>query len=371
MKKISYYLDESGNSGDLINQREDLSFGGQPIFTLSCVGINHLNKANQFINLLIDKYDIGNSELKSSELYYNKPEVFFDLAQYISNEQIPILVEVVDKKFCIAVHIVNHFIILHTQDEASGEPQVVRNHLADYLSTYLTDDCYFSFFRVCLDPTEQNLLSSMKRIKEFFEDRVEIYDAAKLIAMSIDETIDDFKILKEKLGSEAAIKEFIPIPDKTPTGLRINILPHIHSIFNVIARLNKYHSNNLDNIGLIHDNQNDFSEVLKYSKKFIESLNFHASDMPPTPHSDFNVRQSCSLEFIDSNRSSGIQIADLVAGFFNRYVNGLLYKDANINNIYHQIFQVFRCDFDPVDSLGVNFVIPQSKQQVIFQKFNM
>lgn len=66
--KHKYYLDESGNSGDLISRKGTLNFGNQPIFTLSCVGIEDFNNINAFVDHLKVKHGIEDIELKSDEL---------------------------------------------------------------------------------------------------------------------------------------------------------------------------------------------------------------------------------------------------------------------------------------------------------------
>ena len=35
----AYFVDESGNSGDLARTAHDLSFGGQPIFSLAAISV--------------------------------------------------------------------------------------------------------------------------------------------------------------------------------------------------------------------------------------------------------------------------------------------------------------------------------------------
>jgi len=37
---MKYYIDESGNTGDLVMTEENLNFSSQEYFTLSCIGIS-------------------------------------------------------------------------------------------------------------------------------------------------------------------------------------------------------------------------------------------------------------------------------------------------------------------------------------------
>ena len=371
MLSYYYYLDESGNSGDLIGRTPNLIFGNQPIFTLSCIGIEDYEKVESFISGLRSKYELGTGELKSSEIYFEKPEIFLELARFISKERLPLLVELVDKKYCVATSIVNHHIMppYYMPDESDGRAQYIRNGLADYLTANLPDGVYRSFFKACKQPTEENLLSSMSELKSFFEGEKQKLDFAELTVKSIDETIDDYRIMKSRIGERAAIEKFVPLPDLTAKGVKVNLLPHVHSIFNLIARLNKYHLKNISDVTLFHDKQKDFDHILMQCKEYLETTEV-SENIPPVVNSDFDLNESLSLEFVDSEDCVGVQVADLLAGFFNRYVNGLLYKEVDVNEIYHSIFSEFRRNFRPMSPLGVNVVIPASKQQIIFRKFN-
>lgn len=142
--KYNYYLDESGNSGDLVKTKLDLQFGQQSIFALSCIGIDDLAKAEKFIQELKAKHKIFDEELKSSEIYRSKPEAILDIAKFLTREQCPVLVELVDKKYCVATSIVSHQILpaYFAPEESDGMAQFFRNMLADHLTINLTDECY-------------------------------------------------------------------------------------------------------------------------------------------------------------------------------------------------------------------------------------
>lgn len=367
-----YYLDESGNTGDLIGNKFDLSFGNQPIFTLACIGISNEQHFSEKIDRLKIKHNIKSEELKSSNLYFSNPSFLLDVAKLISNERHPILVELVDKKYCIATAIVNHHIWppYFSGDESTGKIQLIRNGLADYITHNLPENCYKAFFEVCQNPSETSLLSSMENLKAFFSSKYHEIGFAELTVMSIDETIDDYNVIKSQEGINEAVKKFIPIPDKMKNGSNVNLLPHVHSIFNLIARLNKHHLKEIGKLTLYHDNQRDFDDILIYSKELLENRNQEYSG-PPVANSDFNLKNKLNLEFIDSKNSIGVQLADLLAGYFNRYINGLIYKKVSIDKIYDDIFWEFRKNFRPASPLGVNFVIPESNQQLVFRKFQL
>lgn len=370
---FSYYMDESGNTGDLISRTGDLGFSCQPIFTLSCIGISELSKVEDFISFLKLKYGLEDNELKSSDIYFKKPEVFLELAKFITKERLPFLVELVDKKYCVAVSIVNHHIMppyyMPIDRELDGSSQFIRNGLADCLTSRINESAFKEFCKVCKEPSEINLISSMNALKKLFYCDFKKTDFNEITVKSINESLDDYQVMKSEVGVEKAVKNFIPLPDDTEKGKSIKLLPHVHSIYNIIARLNKYHLKKVSDITLFHDKQNEFGFILKSCKDNIVNEDFNEIH-PPTHHSDYDVVEDINLEFVDSKKNAGIQIADLLAGYFNRYINGLLYKNVHIDEIYHTIFREFRKNFNAMSPLGVNFVIPRSKQKIVFEKFS-
>lgn len=48
----NFYLDESGNTGDLCKVGAHPSFGGQRIFTLTCIGIDDLTALGEEVDRL-------------------------------------------------------------------------------------------------------------------------------------------------------------------------------------------------------------------------------------------------------------------------------------------------------------------------------
>jgi len=368
-----YYLDECGNTGDLLKKRFDLNFAGQPLFALSCIGIDKIKEMDKFVKQLQDEYGI-NTELKSSELYKNHPEFFLKLAKYIVNNRMPLLVELVDKKYCITTSIVNHHVLppYFMPDESDGEIQNYRNLIADYLAFNLPEENFKKFNDACLLCTEENVLDAMISLRDYFSgEDCQIEGVNKLV----EESIDDYMTIKCRDGEDKAIKMFVPIPDESSKGKRknkrknINLLSHIHCIYNIVGRLNKYHLGDVSSVTLYHDVQDDYDDIFSNN---VESLkDFKQSDnTPPVINADFDVNESIQLMFTDSEGSSGVQVADLLAGFFVRYINDYFYKGIEVDDIYHKIFFEFRKNFRFGSPLGVNFVLPISVREKIFHKFN-
>ncbi|OXX60562.1 DUF3800 domain-containing protein [Vibrio sp. V15_P4S5T153] len=369
----NYYLDECGNTGDLLKKRFDLKFAGQPLFALSCIGIDQTEEIDKFVKQLQEEYGID-TELKSSELYKNNPEFFLKLAEYIVNNRMPLLVELVDKKYCITTSIVNHHILppYIMPDESDGEIQHYRNVIAGYLAFNLPEENFKKFNDACLLCTEESVLDAMISLRDFFSaKKCEMEGASKLV----EESVDDYMIMKGRHGEEKALKMFVPIPDESSKGKRknkrknIKLLPHIHCIYNIVGRLNKYHLGDIGSVTLYHDVQDDYDDIFSNN---VESLkDFKKSDNePPIINADFDINESMPLIFTDSEGSTGVQVADLLAGFFVRYINDYFYKGIEVDDIYHKIFYEFRKSFHFNSPLGVNFVLPLSIREQIFHKFN-
>lgn len=364
----NYYIDESGNSGDLIGKNIDLSFGGQPIFTLACVGISNEEELVTQVNKLKEKHGVKDKELKSSDLYFAKPEFILDVAKLISDLRLPILVELVDKRYCIATSIVLHQIWPRhfTEDGPNEEAQHIRNGWADYMAHNLKNTCYEKFFEACKNPSEKNLLSSMHELISFFREKNNIFHPTENIVECIQKTINEYRTSKKREGETEAVKYFIPIPDVKKNNKYVYLSPHVHSLFNLIQRLNKYHPKELGNVTLHHDKQEDFDEILVYSKELMEKI-LQKSREKSIFDSGCNVTHKLNLEFVDSERSVGVQIADLVAGYFSRYINGVSYKEIIMKEIYHDIFMCFPRNYYPSSPLGINYVIPESKYEIILK----
>jgi hypothetical protein len=375
---IEYYIDESGNTGDLSNVKKGLNFDDQPLFSLACVGgiedQQHQADASTFLQGLRVKHSLPEDELKSQDIYHEYPEMYLDLVKYLSQKRLPIFVELVDKRFCIVTSIFSHQIFPYYRwgqpDQLSAveseRQQTVHDLLRDYLAHHLSHDCYLAFLAACRTASEETLMASLQTLKDHFCHLQADAEEASAILKGIKSTIQDYWDLKEKFGEKIAVKKFLPIPDRAKNGNSIQLLPHVHSIYNLFARLNKYHLGNLTDVALWHDQQDEFDSILKFCAEYISDPELRESPLK-TQHADFDIRQPIILGFLKTH--VGIEIADLVAGFCNRYVNGLAYKKIEINDIYHEIFLYFIKYNRIASPLGVNFVLPPSRRQVIFDRF--
>ena len=64
---MNFYIDESGNTGDLARTSADLDFGGQGVFSLAAVGIASESSLTEELAALRKKHKVQATELKLSK----------------------------------------------------------------------------------------------------------------------------------------------------------------------------------------------------------------------------------------------------------------------------------------------------------------
>ncbi len=107
---MDFYIDESGNTGDLARTSAGLDFGGQVVFSLAAVGISDESSLNEELVALRKKHKVQATELKLSKILKRKPDFALDAIDLLVSNNFPFFVEVVDKKYLLAVSITNGFI---------------------------------------------------------------------------------------------------------------------------------------------------------------------------------------------------------------------------------------------------------------------
>jgi hypothetical protein len=355
MMAIKYFIDESGHSGDLINSGKALDFDGQPIFSLACFGVSDGTLLDDAIVRLASKHRINSLELKSSSLK-KKPGFTLDLVELICSESLPFFIEVVDKKFFLCVNIVNHHIVPPSAGiEQDYLTNFTCNRFAEYLYDHAPITVFEKFLAACSDPSELTLRESFRALMYLVErDRGESAEAEG-IRMNLVESLDDYESMKQECDD--AHLQFLPSPDKSKHSKLIWMLPNLSSLCNIYARINLFHDGALSDICMIHDEQKQFDEILEISKQSAESL-LKSGASVYTPHSNYNFNQSAPLFFAESGRSSGIQIADVLAGFVMRYFKDSMVDAKSIRPQLHTAYEMLKTNSNATKGVGVNLVVP-------------
>lgn len=351
---ITYFIDESGNTGDLITAGDKLEFGNQPYFGLGCIGVTDAAGFDAKVINLKSKHNIKSSDLKSTKIYKNKPKFILDLIRLIADDKIPFFVELVEKKFFIATNISFYLVwppYFNIDDhEASNK---MRNIFAQLITKNAPDEVFNTYFKACLEPTKESLMSAFQALLVFGQSQHAdpIYQG---LVKCVNESIDDFSLMIEEENSvEEAVKRFLPLPDTGKKGKEYWILPNYSSLTNLYARINHAHEGKISDIHLVHDEQAQYDEILDLAKKAAEMLR-NAREVSPI--ANYNFLEQASLTFARSEDNIGIQAADVLIGFLVRYAQEILCAKTEPAEELKEAFRVMAEAEDFEKGYGVNYV---------------
>jgi len=351
--ELKYYIDESGNSGDVLSTGEDFNFYGQPVFSLACIGIDDTHKLDEFILELRKKYRIQGSELKSTKIYRKKPKFISDLVDFLGRENIPIFIEVVDKKYFISANLVNsHVMPAYSSPPETPESQMARNHCADFIYENAPTSVFNKFISACKKPSRATLIESFNEIRDFAKSYLPVNELSDFLLKNIEESINDYDELRSIDQKEANFK-FIPIPDFSKREKSIWMLPNLSSFTNVYARINLYLDGNISEANIVHDEQAHFDEIIEMNKKLLEELDMNSAVVISTAR--YSFAGSASLSFSESHEHSPIQIADILAGMAMRYVQEKIEGARSSSEIVTAYDGILRMS-NPYRGVGINLV---------------
>ena len=329
---ITLFIDESGKTG---SQRYtgEWNFANQPYFVLCGIIIDNENieSLNKWIKDLCSMYKIQGRELKStkSTVKKNFHEIIIKLLEAQKKFSYELIVEIANKKFCIAMMISNYCIFPYYDiDEDvynSYEANFLRRCFANYVYESVSDDLlgeYVSFF----DSGQQDIskLQTLceKLITECNNDTIKEY---------IDETIDSFT-KHDKLG--LSLHNVFPLLDYYKGGISpVAVCPHINSFNNILNRIKS-----IQDIEIIHDEISDLEMALR--KDFENYFNNDSSDI---------------LKFKKSDEVFGLQLSDLWGGYIRETVQKFFSTEDSIPDSIVEILQT-----------NVNLVAPFSEQAKLF-----
>lgn len=351
----TFYLDESGHSGDMVNSGDGFDFKGQPYFVLAAVGVSNEVALATHLAELRALHKIPEGELKSKSLT-SKPKFVADVIDYLLSINVPMFIEVVDKRYFICTNITSFQLLPGWMGFPEGPSTMyIRNAMADFLCSEATDQLLDTFVRACLDPSEERLLQSFSFLQALGNSYLNVPgkgEIAKGLVMMVEEARGEYQELRE--GDVEAYLRFLPPPDHNRRGKRVWMLPNLTSFTNIYARLNRYSKRNLDGIHIVHDQQFEIEDILRLGKATAESLT-QANKLPYTPHSDYIFENSATFTFTRSHEGVGVQLADIVAGAVMRY-----FRDSQHlvpDGVVSQVVKRLIASFDPRTSCGVNQVV--------------
>lgn len=311
---MEFYLDESGSTGGISQQSFENTYGGQKIFTLAAIGI--ATDIDKKIFPLLQRYKIQAKELKASKLYKRKPEFIVEVFKLIKDENWPIFIEAVDKKFMLTANIVNCLVLPGNCFKAeTRETNYIRNVFVEYLYAYAPDEVYIHFLKLCTEPSANGLIDLIEEFIGALQNSKN--DVSSAIIQSLSMTLDDVK--ESIIGKGEDISEFLPIPDTGKHGKTIWMLPNLSSFTNIYARINLFLKGDLSDVKIFHDEQLQFDDIIAKSKHDLESISPEGFGFI-SDSSDYKLNMSANLFFKASHDFLGIQFADLIAGYFRLYI---------------------------------------------------
>lgn len=353
---ITFYVDESGHSGDTVNLGERYDFKGQPFFVLAAVGIENETAMASCISELRQRHKIAPGELKSKSLQA-KPKFIADLFNDLYKNHVPLFVELVDKRYFICAHIASFQLLPSCMGfQESHDVWFIRNTIADFLYIEASDQVLNTFVEACLTPSETTLLASFSQLEELgnaYRDMPDKCDIAKGLLQMVEQAQVEYR--EQRLGNGEAYLMFLPPPDHNKHNKRVWMLPNLTSFTNVYARLNLYYGRKLKGVRIVHDQQLEVEDILCLGKATAEAQR-EADSIPYTPHSDFVFAETASFEFAQSHEAIGIQLADVVAGTVMRY-----FRDSPHTVIDPDLDRVIRrliSESDGLTGYGINQVVP-------------
>jgi hypothetical protein len=349
---MTYYLDESGNTGDVVRAGGALGFD-QPIFVLACVGVENEEELESEIQRLRTAHDVRSPELKSTAVV-KKPAFVIDLLSYLLEKRAPVFIEVMDKKFLLCVNMVNSLIVPPVGEMDLGpESMFVRNIFADYLHTLMPMDVVKAYAEACDARTPDGTRRVYESLSFWLGTDQANGDIGSALRHAVEESRADFE---EAAEPDATSSLGLPIPDHGKSGKPFWMLPNLTSFTNIYARINLLHQRAIGGLALIHDEQVQFGHIIESGKLTTEKLADRAAHLS-LPHADYVFEQHASLTFRRSSDCIGIQVADIVAGFVMRFVESHLAVEPPADPRYYEAFGLLLAFSDPPRGIGMNFVL--------------
>jgi len=356
-----FYIDESGNTGDLSKVKIDSYFSKQRMFALATFAHTRDQSFDDAVLSLKAKHRIQAPELKSSSVY-NKPHFMLDLLTLLEEHQSPIFIELVDKHYFVAVNIIERMVVPYVGEcDFSSETMMMKGMMADYLALYAPADLTQSFAECCQSRDYGKLKALYERIIQWAKECPALpSDVADAFDLFTRDSFNDFS----KIPKAEAVEHALPLPDRNPAGNLLWILPNLTSFTNTYARINHYAKKNISDVTLFHDEQLQFEDILLHNKQVAEDLAKSGVNIP-LKTADFEFSHVAKLQFISSHDSIGIQVADVLAGFITRYVQEAIWGEKPINPSKTAVFKRLIEAGDRDLGTGINFVVPKNMTQFL------
>ncbi len=266
---MKLYIDESGNTGEILSKDSKFNFEEQPYYVLAGIFADSDtgSKLESFIAILKIKYHIQGDELKAKNIYSSKPAFVSEHVDFIVTNKIPFFIELMDKLFYLNIQIVECFVIPYYSLPLNDHTIYGKRYIISTIGKLLNKDIYQGLIETIKENTNDSLES-------FYDYLINCFDSIdqQEIKINVEQTKIDY--FEDKEENEAnALKKFLPIPDENPNKKLIHLLPNYNAFTNLIARANKYDIDFLGGNGfeIIHDEQKQFDIIFKTAFKTMQN----------------------------------------------------------------------------------------------------
>lgn len=352
----AFYIDESGNTGDLTTAGIETYGFEQRMFTLAAVGCDLDDAFMEKFKVLKTAHRIQSLEVKSRQAY-ERPQFVFGLLDLLEERGCPIFIEAVDKHYFIIANIMDRIVVPYV-GSCDVQPRTLwmKGVMADHMAIYGPPELAQAFIACCQSRDYVEVRDFYKQIIRWAQtSRLPTEGVADAFVRFTRDSLNDFR----KLPKAKAVERALPMPDTSPRGKLLWILPNLTSFTHIYARINHFLEKQVSGVTLFHDEQLQFGDVLRQNKGLMEG--FTAQDMKlPLKTADFEFSASAKLEFLRSHDSIGIQIADVLAGFMARYTQDAIWGRMAMDADRMAIFNRLVTTGEREQGTGVNIVAPES-----------
>lgn len=317
----TFYMDESGQSGDLATAGPSLDFRSQPVFVLAAVGCDQEAALAEGVEALRKRRFPQAAELKSASGHAS-PSVMGDLLDLLEAVEATILMEVMDKRFTLAATMTNT-LVMRPVGPSDRHPKAywLRAQLAECLHDAAPIAVYDAFLDACRLPSEATIKAAFRAILVWIPpsaSRDTIMGALRFITL---DSLKDFR--KEGPRRPEVQRRFLPLSDPGHSGKPVWVLPHLSAFTSLYARINRLRNNRLQDVRILHDEQRYYADILASAKAAAEGLAEDGEEIV-FERADYRFGETGDLAFLPSDGLAGIQAADLLAGFAMRHVRDVL-----------------------------------------------
>ncbi|GHN00331.1 hypothetical protein WSM22_18200 [Cytophagales bacterium WSM2-2] len=360
---MKLYVDESGNTGGANVNANIFNFNDQPYYALAGILVNDFERSGlcEFLDALKQKHRIQSPELKAKKIYESKPQLIWELVDFLSDNNFPVFVELMDKNYYLSIQMLTFTIVRPPLIDSNENVAVIRS-MARLLPYYLGEALYIKFTQTCQEYTVQAFEKFYTELRAHLR-KENHFDALKLVEINWMLYLG----AKEKYGEEA-FKKYLPIPDSNSNNRLIHLLPN-YNAFNTLVGRTKRHKmkNNIaEKIEIVHDEQPQFGLIYDEALKQMTRVDTDSlvAGTSLTDLASYNLtNDDFELKFVNSKADKAIQAADLIAGFVVSVWTD--FKNEQYDKIHHHLPTMKVIAKDPESiPVGTLFVVPEEDHRM-------